>query len=82
MISKEKFKSLILAMKSEITSLLYTNEIYNSELCLDVAMMYLEITIPDLYKYPEVKNLIESYILKNNYDLDKIYNFYINETRG
>lgn len=80
MISKKEFIYEISTIKSKLKSLLDINEIYNSELCLDVSMMYLEAIIPDLYKYPETKNMIEDYITQDKYDINCIYNFYINET--
>lgn len=79
MISKEEFISIISKIKSGLKSLLSINEIYNSELCLDVSMMYLEAIIPDLYKYPETKNMIEEHITQDKYDINSVYNFYINE---
>lgn len=79
MISKKEFIYEISTIKSKLKSLLDINEIYNSELCLDVSMMYLESTIPDLYKYPETKNMIEDYITQDKYDINSIYSFYVNE---
>lgn len=79
MISKKEFIYEISTIKSKLKSLLDINEIYNSELCLDVSMMYLESIIPDLYKYPETKNMIEDYITQDKYDINSIYSFYVNE---
>ena len=42
-------------------------------------MMYLEAIIPDLYKYPETKSMIEDYITQDKYDINSVYSFYINE---
>lgn len=76
MISKEEFISIISKIKSELKYLLNTNEIYNSELCLDVTMMYLEVAIPELYKYPDIRNMLEKFIVCGEYDINAIYNIY------
>lgn len=76
MITKEEFISIISKIKSELKSLLSVNEIYNSELCLDVSMMYLEAVIPDLYKYPDIRNMLEKFIVCNEYEIETIYDIY------
>lgn len=77
MISKSEFNYIILKVKTDLKKISIENDICNSELCLDVAILYLSVYIPYLYKFPDIKNMLEEFIVYDRHHIDTIYEEYI-----